>query len=335
MREVSVCMVGLGTHGLDQIGQLQRNPKQWAIAGVVDTSIASYMRFKYHHPQLRVPYFRHLSEAFESVEPEVTLVSTHAPSHVGIAKEIVHNRFSECLLIEKPISNSVSEADSLIDFIRLQGWTGRIAVDFGRRCSELYNKARNIIASGELGPLVSIEYLRPCKLSMKGMHYIDLANWFMDAKPIRVSGELDEHSAVDKRGAFYFDPPGSMEVTYENGLTFRMDTRDRPENRPFGMRVRLEGGNLFIDDAESFLEIETPSKSVRNPSDKENDGYNWIENTLTALVHKKSNFVPCTLQEAVDALEIVVAAHCSHEKGGQPISLPLNGADRATTLRIA
>ena len=114
MSQVSVCVVGLGAHGVLEVGQFLRSPDRWAIAGVVDTSIASYMRFKATYPGIQVPYFRQLSEALDALEPDVTLISTHAPSHVPIAKEVIGHGLSKFVLIEKPISNSVAVAESLI-----------------------------------------------------------------------------------------------------------------------------------------------------------------------------------------------------------------------------
>jgi predicted dehydrogenase len=332
-KHVSLCIVGIGGHGRGQISQFLRSPNRWTIAGVVDRSIAAYMRLKSMHPDLDIPYFRELSDAFDAVDADATLISTHAPSHIAIAKEVVSRNFSKHLLIEKPISNSVAQAESLIEFIRTHGWRGRVAVDFSRRCSEFYNRTRNIVASGEMGALVGIDFLRPCKLAMKGAHYIDLANWFADSPPVSVTAQLEETSIVDKRGSLYFDPPGLVEVNYANGLVFRMDTRDG-QREPFGTTFRLERGTLFIDDDELFLTIQTESGSERVPGDRYNDAYNWMENTVAALVDDNSSLVPCSIEQAVDSLAVLVAAHISHRNGGERVRLPLKQSEKTTILRI-
>jgi predicted dehydrogenase len=261
-------------------------------------------------------------------------VATPAPSHVPIARTALEAGFQGALLIEKPVSNSVAAAEQLLELARTTGV--RLGVDFHRRSSELFGGIARRVRSNEFGALRGIEFSRACKLSMNGAHFVDLANWFMASRPVSVSASLAEHSALDHRGTYYFDPPGTVEVTYANGLVFRLDALGKPEpGGRTGMTVRLERAELWVDADESVLEIRAGGSVERIPSDRGAQALNWVETTLLALLEPSTGYSPCSLPEAVEALSVIVAAHLSHTRGNRPIELPLADDDKRTALRVA
>ena len=330
-----ICVVGLGVHGTGIAGRLLANPSGWELVALVDASISTFMRFKSRHPHVRVPFYRTVAEA-ALARPDGYFVATPAPAHVSTAQAIVDTGFGGSILIEKPVSNAVSEVDRLLESFARAGFRGRAAVDFHRRCSGIYRHIEGVIRGGDLGALVEMEFVRPCKLSMNGAHFADLGNWYAGAPPVSVTAVLDDHSSIDHRGAAFFDPPGSVEVIYATGVRYRLETRTQAATgRPFGMRVKLERGEFFIDDEETSLEIRTSRGVERLPSDKVQFGYNWIETTLLSTLDPTTGFVPCSLPEARDALAVIVAAHLSHRSGQKPVPLPLADDDRHLALRVA
>jgi len=168
---------------------------------------------------------------------------------------------------------------------------------------------------------------------MQGSHYIDLANWFSRSKPRRVSAQLDPFSKIDHRGAFFFDPEAWVEVTYDNGSTLSMDTREGGSPAAPGMTLICERGSIFVDVSES-------SAKIRKGNDEteisfEGNRLTWFENTLDALVSDQSLFTPCTVEEAIMGLEVIVAAHVSSQLGGALMDLPLDSELSSKVLRIA
>jgi predicted dehydrogenase len=292
------------------------------------------MRFRSTFPELRVPFYRDLGDALEQGLDAVHVV-TSAPSHVSIAKAVVRSGFEGALLIEKPVSNSVAEADGLVELMRSLDWKGRAAVDYHRRCSKLYAGIEHSIRSGEYGKLLGVEFSRACKLSMNGAHFVDLANWFIDAAPVSVAAELDEHSTLDHRGAFFFDPAGKVEVTYQNGLKFELDARGKADVAARGITVHLENADLRVNDVESLLEIRTPAGTRTLPSDREANALNWVETTLLSLLDPATGYSPCSIGHSLDSLAVIVAAHLSDRDGGRAITLPLEAHARRTVLRVA
>jgi predicted dehydrogenase len=329
-----VSIVGLGFHGVAQANRLLDNPARWSLVALVDPSIASLMRFRASRPDARVPFYRDLREAV-ALAPDAIFVTTPAPSHAEVAAAIIDAGFTGSLLIEKPVSNSVASAEWLLSRARAAGLQGRIGVDFHRRCSALFRTAHDHVRSGKFGALRRIEYSHRCKLANSGVHFVDFANWLVGSPPASVSATLDEHSLGDYRGSFFHDPPGVAEVTYQNGLKFTLDARGKatPSVRS-GTRIELERAELFIDQEESFLEVSSSSGTEKIVSDKTTFGYNWIEATLLSLLDPSTGFVPCTLEESIDSLAVVVAAHLSHERGGASVSLPLGPEEKRKVLRV-
>jgi predicted dehydrogenase len=321
-------------HGLAIAEQLAKAPTRWSLAAVVDGSVASYMRFRSVLPDVRVPFYRDVRDALK-LELDAVDIVTPAPSHVPVARSVVKSGFSGALLIEKPLSHSLAEGEQFHRMLEELAWKGTAGVDFHRRCSKLYAGIHHRIRSGEHGNLIGLEFSRACKLSMNGSHFVDLANWFVGSRPASVSAELDEHSPLDHRGTFFFDPPGKVEVTYENGVKFLLDARGTAPASARGLTVRLEKAELWVNADESALQIRTATGTQTVASDRKNNALNWVESTLHSLLDATSPFRACTVAQALDSLAVIVAAHLSHRQDGRALSLPLPEPDRQTALRVA
>lgn len=330
-----VCLIGLGRHGLKQLHRLTENPTRWRISAVVDRSVASYARFQYHFHSLRVPFYRDVVEAIRSELIDVIIISTTAPSHIPIAETLIRAGYEGGVLIEKPISDSIARAEGLQHLIEQIQWKGRVAVDFNRRCSELYGRVKAVHKSEACGAITRIEFNRPCKLSMVGMHFIDLANWLIGSRPVEVKGRLDMVSVVDHRGAIFYDPPGRLQVKYANGATFDMNTFPDAPRDALGMTVWFEKGIARINNDESVAVIETPQGEERVEAMDENRRYRWIESAVASVVSDSATCDVCSIPEAITALEVVAAVHLSGQTGGESVSLPLEEKHRHQHLRIA
>ena len=330
-----VSLVGLGKHGLRLATTLLAKPNDWNLVGVADASVASYAMFQSLHHRRRVPFFRTITEAIEAGVPDVIVVSTTAPSHVSTAIEIIDAGYAGHILLEKPISTSIGEGKRLLKYIGERGWSGAVAVNFSRRCSAFFSQAYEIIQSGELGRLVFAEYRRPVQISMNGSHFFDLMNWFSGVNVSQVSAQLDCLPLVDHRGSQFFDPVGRVRVTYVNGVTFLLDANGGSAGPSDGLRIMCEQGEIVLNAAETAGVLKGPSGERQLPSDKIGGGLNWFENSLSAFVKGRKSFPPATVEEALQSLEVVVAAHLSHRRGGDAIDFPLESQIDSELLRVA
>jgi len=331
---VRVGIAGYGGRGEEQLEALHGGRYPWAIVGIADRSPIAYGRLHASFYDERIPVVRHASDLL-AFEPDVVLVSTTAAAHVPISLELVEAGFGGALLIEKPLASNVAAARDLQE--AADAWEGSAAVDFQRRCSRMYAETAALLASGELGPVRSIRYStkKPEMLSMKASHHIDLANWLAGSPPTQVSAALAGDSDVDRRGAFYFDPPGVVDVTYEDGATLRLDTTGEGE-KP-GLTVECAQGSVSVDRREGEVVVRSSEGKRSIPTDVEGGNRNatWFESTLYALAVGENGLRPCTVREGVSELEVLAGAFVSSSRGGEPVSMPLQGEDAALELRIA
>jgi predicted dehydrogenase len=331
---VRVGIAGYGGRGEEQLEALLAGSHPWTVVGVADSSLIAYGRLQARFYDKRIPVLRRAVDLL-AFEPAAILVSTTAAAHVSVSLELLEAGFEGALLIEKPLASSVAAAHRLED--ATETWRGRAAVDFQRRCSRMYDEAAGVVASGELGRIRSISYATetPQRISMDCSHQVDLANWLAGAPATRVAARLEADATVDRRGAFYFDPAGAVDVEYENGATFRLDTTGSSEGA--GLSVVCEQGALTVDRSEQAVVVTAPAGERTIPTDVEAGPRMtaWFESTLRALTAGDDGLRPCTVDEAVQDLEVVVGAFVSSDRGGVPVVLPLAPAEAELELRIA
>jgi predicted dehydrogenase len=102
--------------------------------------------------ELGIKFYKNYEEMIEKESLQGVILALpnhlHAPIGIACAKRGLH------LFVEKPIAQSVSEADRLIEAAKQN--KVRILVGHQRRFSTLVEKAREIVTGGELGKLVGV-----------------------------------------------------------------------------------------------------------------------------------------------------------------------------------
>jgi predicted dehydrogenase len=330
---IRVCIAGFGGRGVEQVDALLGGEGSWEIAGVADRSAIAYGRLQARYYDRRIPVVRRAADLV-SLEPDAVLVSTTAAAHVPVSLELLEAGYEGALLVEKPLASSVAEARRLAD--ALGAWPGRAGVDFQRRCSRMYAELARVLASGELGRIRSIRYTTesPQRISMDGSHKIDLANWLAGSRPVAVRGRLDV-ATVDRRGAFYVDPSGVVDVEYEHGTSFRLDASGAGTDP--GLSIVCEHGGVAVEPSEEAVLVTGPEGERTIPTDagERPRMTSWFESTLRALAVGADGLRPCTIEEGATDLEVVAAAFLSGERGGEPVALPLEPEEAERELRVA
>jgi predicted dehydrogenase len=315
----------MGGRGLKILAHLLEQP-DWDVVGVADRSAVAYARLQAELYDRRVYMVREAAELLP-LEPEAVIVATTAAGHLSVVQALAG--FEGALFIEKPLAASVTqgrELEALLD------GRSRVAVGFQRRGSTMYAEAVRTVRSGELGAVRSLSWGAPIpsQISMKGAHHFDLANWLADATPVAVSAELLDNPAVDRRGAYYVDPPGRARVEFEGGAVFEADSTG---DSPTGLVVECDDGQLTVGPEEDGLVISGPNgqRTVASDGGRE-ESFDWFDATLRSLVAGEDG--PCTVPEAAAALEVVAGVFVSDERG-ETVRLPLAGDDASRELRVA
>ena len=325
-----LCIVGLGKHALFQIDLLKKFRSDIEITDLVDSSIASYYRcLDTFNGELRSSYSKNISSVLKRKNLDVIYISTLSDSHIKIALEIIESGYSNTIIIEKPISNSLANVNILKDKILNIKWEGNIYVGFYRRNNNLLKKIKEIVMDSEICELKKISYFGSVEVSMNGSHWIDFANWINPKKRIDVSSELIFDQVPGRRGAKILDPFCNLTLNYSNGVEFSISS-ELSKKEDCLILLKFSKGEIHINRQEDSAQIITSDKKyeISLPGSKNESFINFIDS-----IEKSDDNLP-GINEGYEVLETVIGAHISDKNNNNNISFPLNTSDESITLNV-
>lgn len=142
----SVLLIGAGAIGRTHIDRIGRDPGL-VLAGIADPTDAGRQLAEH----LGVPWAADHRSLLERTRPQGAVVATPNASHVDVATDCLEHGVAA--LVEKPVADTVADAQRLVD---AQARTGvPVLVGHHRRHNPINRRARQIVAEGRLGRLVS------------------------------------------------------------------------------------------------------------------------------------------------------------------------------------
>ncbi|MFW5329118.1 Gfo/Idh/MocA family protein [Hydrogenophaga sp. ZJX-1] len=138
--------MGAGAIGRTHIDRIGRSP-QLALAGIADPTDAGRELAN----SLGVPWAASHGELLERVKPQGAIVATPNATHVPVALDCLARGVAT--LVEKPVADTVAEAQALVDAQARSGVP--VLVGHHRRHNPINRRAREIVASGRLGHIVT------------------------------------------------------------------------------------------------------------------------------------------------------------------------------------
>ncbi|MEO0030557.1 MAG: hypothetical protein RIS94_315 [Pseudomonadota bacterium] len=185
-------------------------------------------------PQLARLHVRDLA-AVAASGADATAICTTADSHVPLARQLIAMG-QRRLIIEKPLSQSVADAEALAALAQAQGV--RIVVNHGRRYCANTERLKALDGGEDTGRLRSVVIkMGGGALGCVGTHWIDLCNNLLGGVPQQVFARLSPETPGNNRGAQFFDPGGSALLFYAGGRRAILDLGDD---------VGIVGGADFI-----------------------------------------------------------------------------------------
>lgn len=164
------------------------------------------------------PTFTNFDEMLEKTKPEILMVTTVDSTHHEFINKAVAKGIK--VLTEKPMTTEAKWAQSILDTEKK--YKNPITVTFNYRYSPKHQKMKEILDSGEIGKITSVDFawyldvrhgadyfrrwhrLKSGGGSLwvhKATHHFDLVNWWINADPVEVTayGGLNVYG---KAGAF-------------------------------------------------------------------------------------------------------------------------------------
>ncbi len=271
-RKVNIGIVGLGIMGEQYIRVYRSHPYAEVLAVASRTpDKSSAMAAKYEIPHACA----HWRDMLRIAEIDAVCVAT--PDHLHYEPARAAMEAGKHVLIEKPMTTDVGEADSLIQVARETGM--KVQVAFNHRWLSVYHEGRAAIERGAIGqPLaafarkndtiyVPTEYINWASQTTPAWflscHDIDLVRWYLGSEPLEARA-WGVKQVLRARGIDTYDMI-QAQVRFHNGAIATFESgwiypNTFPTLVDSFVEVVGEHGHLHFDRKRESIELSTPEK---------------------------------------------------------------------------
>lgn len=276
-------------------------------------------------------YYTDYRAMLEELQPDIVSVVTPDHVHADITVAAAQGS-AQAILCEKPIATTLADADRMIAAAEANNVL--LSIEHTRRWSPTFHKARELIRSGEFGPLrtiISNMFSPRAMLFRNGTHMVDMIMFFAESDPIWVWSELEEgfdHFTEYKSDGGHdpaTDPAATAYIRFANGVRAYYNT----------VKVTLPGSQFELTCDNARLEVSDRGLTLirghehyqwsRAEVVADDYMYSYQLGALAELIHVLENGgdLVSPAQEARKTLEVMLAILKSHELGNNRVNLPL------------
>ncbi len=258
---------------------------------------------------------------------DILSICTWNTTHLEILEEAAKRKV-KAIFCEKPLSNSLANADQMVKVARECGIP--LFINHRRRWDDLYLKVRDYIKQGHLGQIQQVSCYYTSGVANTCSHLFDTLRMLF--------GEVKTVCAWVKNDANTNDPDMDGYLILENGTTVTVQALDARHYSLFEFDIYGTNGRLRIED-NGFKTTYWPLRdNVQIPGFKalfkDNSPIEFVPKAI--MVNAAQNIVDCLSAKAkpagsgedgVKSLEIICAFHASVKNGNTPVHLPLQQRD--------
>lgn len=258
-------------------------------------------------------------------QPDLVAICTkgvlHAEMAVGVAEENV-----PMIFCEKAIACSMREADAVLEAVGSRNIPFNTGVL--RRFNRTYHKARELIASGEIGEVRAAVHYAPTNLLHGHIHSLDTLSFLLgDPKVVSVLGELFPRDLKIENNRLDKDPNGIFYATFDNGVEATSVPAGPWEFEVLGtlgsVRVLNNGSGIRMrkglpEKRYSFSDVPVDSPAIHSTTQA------CLEDLVGAYEEKRPTLG--NVQICHHLTEVCLAIGESHRQGRR-ITLPLENRD--------
>ena len=224
MNPLSVLVVGCGNMGSSHARAYRRLAKDFRLVGLVARGRES--REKLAAELGGVPTFADFEQAYAATKPDVVSINTYPDTHAAIARTAL--RSGSHVFVEKPLAETVAEAQSIVDLARqhrrkvVVGYILRVHPAWQRFVEVARTLGKPLVMRMNLNQQSRGKDWRTHKALMDsmspivdcGVHYVDVMCQMTRSKPVRVSAIQARLSDELKPGMYNY---GQLQVTFADG----------------------------------------------------------------------------------------------------------------------
>lgn len=356
MSKVRVGVIGVGNMGSAHAACVAAGKIEGLeLAAVCDIAPQRLAYCKEHFPD--AVQYTDWEELIRNPDLDAVIIAVPHPLHATIAMASL--KAGKHVQLEKPVDISVTRAYELNEVAKE---TGKVfSITFNQRTNALFQKARQIVQSGQLGELkrsvwIITNWYRTQHYYNSGSwratwsgegggvllnqapHNLDLWQWIC-GMPCEVTGFCD----VAKYHKIEVEDDVTIFARYLNGATgtFITSTGEYPGTNRLEIsgtlgKLVLENGvmkwwklqrserDICWNSEENFDEIPFDYEEI-TPDHPETAHAGILQNFTNAILHGESLLAPGV--EGVNELTISNAAYLSSWNGGVPVKIPLNNRE--------
>lgn len=257
--------------------------------------------------------------------PDLVAICTkgvlHAEMAVAVAEENV-----PMIFCEKAIACSMREADAVLEAVSSRNIPFNTGVL--RRFNRTYHKARELIASGEIGEVRAAVHYAATNLLHGHIHSLDTLSFLLgDPKVTSVLGELFPRDLKIENNRLDKDPNGIFQVTFDNGIEATSVPAGPWEFEVLGtlgsVRVLNNGGGIRMRKGSPEKRYSFNDVPVESPPAHSATQF-CLEDLVEAYEQKRPTLG--NVQICHHLTEVCLAIAESHRQGRR-ITLPLENRD--------
>ena len=317
MQKIRYGIIGFGPRGY-ALADAALKTKEIEIIAVADENPQAEERMHKLLPQSR--FFRDYKKLLEIKDIDAFVIATPNHTHAQIALELIET--GKHIFSEKPVGINAEEYDKILSKLKNKSIIFQVGTELRHSC--MFQKMKNIIEQGEIGPVRMLycrEYRPPFKggagdwrVSQKSggtflekcIHHLDLFCWFSGSLPKTVHAFGGSEVIYEKNGIL---DNGILSVEFENksrACIFLSLFHDSG----FLMEFGVLGEKGHIDTFTPPLRMELVTKEYKSVSDftlaPVEGGYDH-----DGEIEQHLDFVDCirTGKKPLSSVEAVYPAH--------------------------
>ena len=254
---------------------------------------------------------------------DILSICTPNSTHLQIFEKAV-NAGIKAIFCEKPISDSLENAEKMVDIARKNNII--FLINHRRRWDGLYRDVKEFLSLGGLGDIQQVGCYYNAGIANTGCHMFDILRMFFgDAKTVTAHYNEDSNK---------FDPNMDGYITFENNVSVSVQSMDIKNYLIFEFDIYGSNGRLRMEHNGFKLSYWKATESQRykglNELMPEKSPValsepamfkNAIHDIVDCLKNKKQP--ACTGDDGVKALELISAFHLSAKAESLAVSLPL------------
>lgn len=217
MSKVRIGLVGAGVIAGAHLRGMKLNEQACELVAVCDTNIES-ARKRVEEFGVGKAYSSQADMLANEDMDAVAIVTPH-PSHAELALEAI--AAGKHVLLEKPITVSVSEGDRIVEAANKAGVLTGVTYQF--RTFPTYSRARQLIREGAIGQVIS--YQTTCA-SIRLMSYYDTADWRGTWAGEGGGVLLNQAPHQLDMMVYLFESPGSVYAVNRNVMHEKIEVED-------------------------------------------------------------------------------------------------------------